>query len=73
MENKDVKFIGKGKQIGNKIQISFEWETLKKAAKHDYEGKKYLTIDVIKMKETGKFGHTHTVVEHVHLEKSDKQ
>lgn len=41
MENQDINFIGKGKQTGNKIQISFDWETLKKLPKHEFEGKKY--------------------------------
>ncbi len=71
MENQ-INFIGKGKQTGNKIQLSFGWETLKKLPKHEFEGKKYLTIDVLPLKETGKFGHTHTVVEHIHQEQESK-
>lgn len=62
-------FIGQGKTFGKKIQLSFEWETLKRLKKQDFNGKKYLIVDAIPMKEKGKFGHTHTVVEHVHQEK----
>lgn len=69
MENQKINFIGKGKQNGNKIQITFEWDTLKKLPKYEYEGKKYLTVDLLPLKETGKYGHTHTVVEHIHIEK----
>jgi predicted lipoprotein len=64
-----TKFIGQGKSFGKKIQISFEWELLKKLTKQEFKGKKYLVVDVIPLKETGQFGHTHTVVEHVHQEK----
>jgi len=64
MENQ-ANFVGKAKQIGNKIQISFAWEDLKNLKKSDFEGKKYLTLDILPLKETGKYGHTHTVVEHV--------
>jgi len=66
MEN-SVNFIGTGKQKGNKIQISFDWETLKKLSKVDFKEKKYLIVDLIPLKEKNEFGRTHTVVEHVHF------
>jgi len=68
MENQ-ANFVGKAKQIGNKIQISFAWEDLKNLKKSDFEGKKYLTLDILPLKETGKYGHTHTVVEHIPFKK----
>lgn len=67
-----VKFVGQGKEFGKKIQVSFEWETLKGLKKQDFKGKKFLVLDVIPLKATGQFGHTHTVVEHVHLEKGKR-
>lgn len=70
-EKTPVNFIGKGKQIGKKIRISFAWEDLKKLAKTEFEGKKYLVLDVLPLQETGKFGHTHTVIEHVPFKKED--
>lgn len=68
-EKTPVNFIGKGKQIGKKIQISFAWEDLKKLVKTEFEGKKYLVLDVLPLQEKGKYGHTHTVIEHVPLKK----
>lgn len=64
MEN-SVNFIGTGKQTGNKIQISFDWETLKKLSKAEFNGKKYLILDVIPLKNKDKYKRTHTIVEHV--------
>ena len=70
-EKTPVNFIGKGKQIGKKIQISFAWEDLKKLAKTEFEGKKYLVLDVLPLQETGRYGHTHTVIEHIPLKKDE--
>lgn len=66
MEN-SVNFIGTGKQKGNKIQISFDWNILVQLSKLDFNDKKYLIVDIIPLKETDQFGRTHSVVEHVHF------
>jgi predicted lipoprotein len=67
-EKNNVKFIGKGKQIGKKTVLSFDWEVLIKIKKNEFKGKKILVVDVLPLKEKGQFGHTHTVIEHVHKE-----
>ena len=41
-ENTKTNFIGKGKKIGNKIQISFAWEDLLKLKKNEFKGKNML-------------------------------
>jgi hypothetical protein len=46
-------FIGTGKQVG----------------KSEFKGKKYLTVDVLTLKETSQYGKTHAVIEHIHLVK----
>jgi hypothetical protein len=65
----NVNFIGKGKQFGNKIQISFNWNDLLKLKKTEFKGNKYLVFDVLPLKKEGKFNQTHTIVEHVPIVK----
>jgi len=72
-ENTTTNFIGKGKEIGNKIQISFAWEDLLKLKKNEFKGKKYVTVDVLPLKNEGKFGQTHCVVEHVPYKKEETE
>ena len=72
---KTTNYVGKGKAFGQEkrnIRISFKWEDLLKLKKNEYEGEKYITLVVIPLKEEGKFGHTHTVIEHVPKEKSEE-
>jgi len=61
----NVNFIGNGKEIGQKIQITLKWNDLKKIWKwKNKQGKMYVTLDVIKRKKVSEWGHTHAVVEH---------
>ena len=64
-ENK-AKFVGNGKTFGKKIALSLDWEELKKLAKNEFNGKKYLLIDVLPLKEKDQYDRTHCVVEHVY-------
>jgi hypothetical protein len=66
-EKTPVNFIGKGKQIGKKIQISFAWEDLKKLAKTEFEGKKYISLDVLRLMQASHFGQTHFVSQQIFI------
>ena len=61
MKKFEKNYIGKGTQVENmdivKVTLPVE-EVLK--FKHEWEGTEYLTFEVAKMKETDKFGRTHT-------------
>lgn len=72
MENSKTNYFGNGKQIGNKIQVSLNWKRLLKVVKSVFKEEKYLIIDILPLKETSKYGNTHTVVEHIHTPKEDK-
>ena len=66
-------YIGKGTQVENmdivKVTLPVE-EVLK--FKHEWEGTEYLTFEVAKMKETDKFGRTHTAYVSV-LEETEEE
>ena len=71
MENSKTNYLGNGKQIGNKIQVSLNWKLLLKVTKSVFKEEKYLIIDILPLKEKSKYGNTHTVVEHVHKTNED--
>lgn len=55
-------YIGKGKvnpKINSIVKFTFALEDLQKHA-YEYEGTKYVSVEVTKMKEADKFGRTHT-------------
>ena len=54
-------YVGKGKQHENLdiVTVSFDLEELAKFA-HEYEGKKYVTVEISKLKQADKYGRTHT-------------
>lgn len=68
MEN-STKFVGNGRAIGAKIQLTLKWADLLKLTKNEFKGQKLLTIDVLPLKKKSQFGQTHTVVEHVFIPK----
>lgn len=55
-------YIGSGKQVKDLdiVEISICMDDAEQLI-HEYEGKKYLTVQVAKRKEPSKFGKTHTV------------
>jgi hypothetical protein len=53
-------FIGKGKQVNGRIQVSIKMSDAE-AFITDYEGEKYLHFNVVPLKEKTKFGKTHTL------------
>lgn len=55
-------YIGKGKvnsKINSIVKYTFALEDLK-AHSYDYQGTKYVSVEVTEMKEADKFGRTHT-------------
>lgn len=55
-------YIGKGKvnpKINTIVKYTFALEDLEKHA-YEYEGNKYVSVEVAEMKEADKFGRTHT-------------
>ncbi len=55
-------YLGKGKIANEKmgiLRITLDME-IAESFIHEYEGKKYLTLEVAKMKEADKFERTHT-------------
>jgi len=55
-------YVGKGKMANEKLQIlkiTLDMETAESFV-HEYEGKKYLTVEIAQMKEADKYGRTHT-------------
>ncbi len=68
----ETNYLGNGKQIGAKIQVSLKWADLLKLTKNEFKGSKYITIDVLPLKEKNQYGKTHTVVEHVPYKKEEK-
>ncbi len=65
-------FVGNGKSIGRKIQVTLKWEDLKKLKKNDFKGQKLLTLDIIPLKQTSQWGHSHGVVEFIRQAKEEK-
>jgi hypothetical protein len=67
---KETNFLGNGKQIGSKVQVSLNYDKLLKLSKFKADnGKRYITIDVIPLRETNQYEQTHTVVEYVPFKK----
>ena len=61
----NVNFIGNGKEVGQKIQISLRWYDLKKIRRwSNKKGHQFITLDIIKRKSISDWGHTHAVAEH---------
>lgn len=54
------------------IRIALRWEDLLKLKKNEYKGVKTITLVVVPLKKEGKFGHTHTVIEHVPQKKEEE-
>lgn len=66
MKKFEKKFIGKGTKVKSLeiIRLTISEEALKEALENDlsdYKGKKYLVIEVASLKETDKYGRSHTV------------
>lgn len=55
-------YIGKGKQVKDFdiTNVTIEMDDIEKYI-HEFQGKKYLTFDVARMKEPDQFGKTHSV------------
>lgn len=66
-----VRFVGNGKTYGKKIQISMDWELVKKSPKVEFNGKKYLIVDAIEMQAPDQYKRTHTVIDHTPYKKKD--
>lgn len=73
MENSETNYLGNAKTYGSRIQVSLNWEDLKSCKKTEFQGKKYLIIDLFQLKQISKFGNTHSVVEHIHIPKEESQ
>lgn len=72
--NENVNFVGNGKELGNKIQITLKWDDIKRLWRwKNKSGKQYLSLDVIKRKTVSEWGHTHTVVEHKTLKAQEQK
>ncbi|NPE30772.1 hypothetical protein HNV12_23025 [Methanococcoides sp. SA1] len=71
MEN-DVNFVGNGKKLGNKIQLVMRWEDLQTIPRwKSKKGDEFLTLDLLPRQKASEFGHTHSIVEYVKLEKKE--
>ena len=69
-EEKKGKFVGNGKTYGKKIALSLDWAELLKLTKNEFNGKKYLLIDVLPLQDEDQYKRTHCVVEHIYKKKN---
>lgn len=69
-EVKRTHFLGNGKQVGKKVQITLRWEDLLSITKNLYKEVEYITLDILPLARTSKFGTTHAVVEHIYIPKT---
>jgi len=68
-KNQQLNFVGKGKEYagGKKIMITLDWEDLKKLPKSEFNGKKYIALDVFRLRQASQFGQTHFVSQHIFI------
>jgi N-acyl-L-homoserine lactone synthetase len=67
------KYIGKGKQVGNRniVEVSLKIDELQNHT-FEYEGETYIKFNVAKLKEPDQFGKTHTVYVSVKEQESEE-
>jgi hypothetical protein len=71
---KETNYVGKGKAFGvddRNIRISLRWADLLKLTKNEYKDVKTIQLVVVPLKDKSEYGHTHTVIEHVHVPKEN--
>ncbi len=70
--SKETNFLGNGKKIGETIRVTMRWADLLKLTKNKFKGNKYITVDVLPLRNENQFKQTHTVVEHVPYKKDEE-